>query len=385
MPEKVLFVDDEANVLSALQRQFRKQFKVTTALGGANGLKMIEEEGPFAVIVSDMQMPEMSGLQFLQAAQEKAPDTVRLMLTGNADQKTAVDAVNHGNVFSFLTKPCPPDVMASTMDSAVAQHHLITAEKELLEGTLNGSIKLLMDMLSMVAPDAFGRTMAVREAAEKVANAMQLENTWDLDMAAMLFNLASVTLPPETLAKTCSGEALSDEEQKMVERMPETCKSLITNIPRLERVADIVLYQQKKFNGSGFPEGGPSGEEIPVESRILKVLCDLENLKAQETSLAEAFKTMAANEGSYDPLIFKTTIGVLGSNDGDAVTDTPVESSLRGLRDGYVLAANIETVEGKLLIKAGNKITAPVLERLLNYDRVNKVKEPIMVFKGELA
>lgn len=382
MSNKVLFVDDEANVLNALQRQFRKQYEVSTALGGARALKMIAEEGPFAVIVSDMQMPEMSGLEFLQAAQKQAPNSVRLMLTGNADQKTAVDAVNKGNVFSFLTKPCPPDTMISAMDAAIAQHRLITAEKELLEGTLNGSIKLLMDMLSMVAPDSFGRTMAVREMAAKMAKAMQLENTWNLDMAAMLFNLASVTLPPETLTKSCNGEALSSEEQKMMTRLPQIGKNLISNIPRLERVADIVLYQQKCFDGSGFPTEGPKGADIPVESRILKVLCDLEELKAQSLPLLDALKTMASRTGNYDPVILKTAIGVLSSSDSQEKTDAPVESSLNGLQAGNVLASNIETTEGKLLIKAGNKITAPVIERLLNYNRVTKIKEPIMVFRG---
>ena len=116
MSEKILFVDDEENVLSALKRQFRKQYDVSTAVSGAEGLQKIVKEGPFAVIISDMQMPEMNGIQFLQVAQQMAPDSVRLMLTGNADQQTAVDAVNKGCVFSFYTKPCTPEVMSQAIE-----------------------------------------------------------------------------------------------------------------------------------------------------------------------------------------------------------------------------------------------------------------------------
>ena len=111
MKTKILFVDDEENVLNALKRQFRKTYDVSLASSGADALKMLTENGPFSVIISDMQMPEMNGVQFLQAAQKISPDSVRLMLTGNADQQTAMDAVNHGSVFSFYTKPCTPEVL----------------------------------------------------------------------------------------------------------------------------------------------------------------------------------------------------------------------------------------------------------------------------------
>ncbi len=105
------------------------------------------------------------------------------------------------SVFNFLTKPCPPVEMIRALALAVEQYHLIKAERKMLEGTLNGSVKLLMDMMSMVAPDIFGRTIAIRDAAKLLAKEMQIKNTWNLELAAMLCNLASVTLPPETLKK----------------------------------------------------------------------------------------------------------------------------------------------------------------------------------------
>ncbi len=102
---RILFVDDDPNILSAYQRNLRKRFPISTALNAEQGLELLQSEGPFAVIVADMQMPGTNGIQFLRKAREKAPDSVRLMLTGNADQKTAMDAVNEGHVFSILNKP----------------------------------------------------------------------------------------------------------------------------------------------------------------------------------------------------------------------------------------------------------------------------------------
>jgi len=140
MSVKILCVDDESNVLEAYQRNLRKRFTIDTALGGEPALALIASQGPYAVIVTDMQMPGMDGVEFLTRAQQKAPDTVRLMLTGNADQKTAVEAVNKGHVFQFLNKPCPPEMLAVALENGIKQYRLITAEREVLEYTLNGSI-----------------------------------------------------------------------------------------------------------------------------------------------------------------------------------------------------------------------------------------------------
>ncbi len=379
MSDKILFVDDEENVLSALKRQFRKQYSVSTATGGAAALQVIADDGPFAVIVSDMQMPEMNGVQFLQAAQKLSPESVRLMLTGNADQKTAVDAVNQGAVFSFYTKPCSQELMSNALQKAVEQYRLITAERELLEGTLNGSVKLLMDMLSMVAPEAFGKTVALQEMVGKISTTMQLKDTWHLKLAAMLSNIAYVTLPPETLARACANEPLTTQEQDMVARLPEVGKNLISNIPRLEQVAEIVLYQQKAFSGGGFPDDARAGEDLPQESRILKVLTDLESYKSQGLDYGHALKTMAAENGAYDPVVLKALAKTLASGESRLRKNTTVDTTLNGLRAGNVLLSNIETVDGKILFAAGHKITETILQRLLNYNQITKIKEPILI------
>src|SRR5215210_4116080 len=135
MTSKILMVDDDENILAGYQRTLRKQFAIDTASSGAQGLARLSADGPYAVVVADMQMPNMNGIEFLKLAEAQVHDTVRIMLTGNADQKTSVDAVNEGHVFRFLNKPCKPETFTNTLEAGLKQHQLIIAERQLLEMT----------------------------------------------------------------------------------------------------------------------------------------------------------------------------------------------------------------------------------------------------------
>ncbi len=141
MTDKILLVDDDANLLAATRRQLRKKFELETARSGADGLHALNTNGPFAVVISDMQMPEMNGLEFLKQVKTSAPDTVRMMLTAIVDQNTAVEAVNEGNLFRFLNKPCSSESLSRAIEAGLQQYHLIRAERDLLERTLAGSVK----------------------------------------------------------------------------------------------------------------------------------------------------------------------------------------------------------------------------------------------------
>ena len=87
------------------------------ACGAEEGLRAILKDGPFSVIVTDFKMPDMNGTQLLARAGEEAPDMIRIMLTGQADLNTAIDAVNRGHIFRFLTKPCEPDVLRGCLEA----------------------------------------------------------------------------------------------------------------------------------------------------------------------------------------------------------------------------------------------------------------------------
>ena len=207
--KKILFVDDEPNVLAAFQRQLRKQFSVETAVGPKEGLAALQNWRDYAVVVADMRMPEMSGVEFLAKVKADAPDVVRMMLTGNADQTTAIEAINEGNIFRFLNKPCPPEKLTLALEAGMRQHQLIIAERELLENTLSGSIKVLAELLAMAEPKSFGHTEALRNNIRLLADFMKIGQPWELEVAAMLLHIGYVTIPPEVVLKARVGHPLS--------------------------------------------------------------------------------------------------------------------------------------------------------------------------------
>ena len=146
---KILCVDDEPNVLEGLLLHLRRKFEVETAISGAAGLEILQRSDAIAVVMSDMYMPEMNGAEFLSRARQIVPDAARILLTGRADIDSAIAAVNNGQIFRFLTKPCPPLVLLTAIEAGVQQHRLVTAERELLEHTLHGCIKALADVLAV--------------------------------------------------------------------------------------------------------------------------------------------------------------------------------------------------------------------------------------------
>jgi len=133
---RILCVDDERHVLSGLSDTLRRHYEVTIAEGGHEGLQALSERGPFAVVMSDFMMPGMNGAQFLAQARILAPDTVRILLTGQTTLDGAIAAVNDGNIFRFLTKPCPPETLLRTLEDAIDQARLVTADRKLLERKL---------------------------------------------------------------------------------------------------------------------------------------------------------------------------------------------------------------------------------------------------------
>ena len=154
---RILCVDDEPNVLEGLVAFLRRRYRVTTALNGAQGLVAIDENGPFDVVVSDMRMPGMDGAAFLGEVREISPDTTRILLTGHAEMASAIEAVNRGGVFRFLTKPCPPADLLRAVREACRVYQLRRAEQELLQETLRGSVGVLTEVMALAAPDLFGR------------------------------------------------------------------------------------------------------------------------------------------------------------------------------------------------------------------------------------
>jgi len=373
--ETILFVDDDANVLAAYQRQLRKQFSVQTALGSEAGLAAVSGHGPFAVVFADMQMPGMDGVEFLRRVRALAPDSVRMMLTGNTDQRTAMAAVNEGAVFRFLTKPCPPEVLAGAIRAGLAQYRLIVAEKELLEQTLGGSVQVMADVLALTNPLAFGRAARARGLVQQMARALGLADTWQLEVAAMLSQVGCVAVPETVLAKVYRGGDVTPRELAMFEAHPDIGRDLIRKIPRLEAVAEIIAYQEKRFDGQGPPPDGRLGADLPLGARLLKVALDFDNLKERGHSGSAALEHLRYRAGWYDPGVVDALDRVLRAVTPRVRLTLPVGELCCQMQ----LDEDVHLINGVFLVGKGHEITEPLLQRLRNFAVNGAIREPVRV------
>jgi response regulator RpfG family c-di-GMP phosphodiesterase len=380
--QKILFVDDDPNLLAAFQRSLRKYYTFDTAPGGAEALAQIEANGPYAVIVADMQMPGMNGVELLAKLCELSPDTVRLMLTGNADQKTASDALNRGHIYGFLNKPCEPDALRVMLDAALKQYEVAAIEKELLEGTLTGAIKVLGEVLAMVEPTSFGRGQKLRDSIKTFCRWMGMTSTWEYEIAALLCDMGQVSVPPVILRKMEQGMELTSRERAVMEESPQIGHDLLVHIPRLELIAKIVLYQGKHYNGKGFPNDGIAGQDIPLGARMLKILRDRAILEAEGVVKKKALDMMLSRTNYYDPDLLEKCFACFDAflENNISATRPVIPLMVHELQPGVVLVSDIKTKNGDiLLVSAGNRLTEIMVSRLNNYANFEPIKEPIYV------
>lgn len=378
MNRKVLLVDDDQNILLGYSRILRKNAEVTTAPNAVAGMQTLASAGPFAAVVADYQMPEMDGIEFLKRVQKSTPDTTRLMLTGQTDLRVAMQAVNEGHIFRFLTKPCPYDVFLKALEDSFRQYQLVTAEKELLEKTLKGSIKILIDLLALACPDLFMRTSALAPLVRKIAQKFEA-NVQPIELALMFSRLGNLTLPPAMLSSLLKGEPLSDpNHQSILDQQPQVTRRLLQHIPRLEEVANIIGYLGKNFDGSGFPIDPLAGEQIPLGSRILRVVLDFDDLRRNGHTEESAYVKLSARIGFYDQSVFTALKREAGrSYEGMEL----VKISVAELAPGMVVADNVVTTSGVILLREGTELSELFWLRLLQFNKIDAIVIPLRVWK----
>jgi len=361
--DRILCVDDDPTLLHSLSLSLRRHFEVRTAASGQAGLETLRSGESFAVVISDMQMPSMSGPTFLAAVREICPDTVRIVLTGRGDQEAAIEAVNQGQIFRFLSKPCPTESLISALEVCVRQHHLITAERVLLEDTLRGSIRVLTNILSVSQPAAFGRSSRILGHVRQIAAQLGRRVDWQLECAVMLSQLGCVTLPPDTAERLYFGEKLDASERAMAAQIPDETERLLRDIPRLEGVLEILAGVRRSFEPvTGEPKGA-NGAALPLGSRILKLATDYEALESRGETGSKSLATLASRPGAYDPELLTAMGQVIGTcGCGARIQDLDVCD----LRAGMILVDDMRGRDGRLLLARGRELTREVLTRLQN-------------------
>lgn len=243
MKPKVLFVDDEPQVLSSFLSILKIHYDISTSDNPIEAISIVNNNGPFAVVVSDYRMSKMNGVELLSEIKKIDKNTTRILLTGYSDFQAVVQAINNGNIYRYLTKPIVIEQLINNIDDGVRQYNLLKLEKELLEKTLKGSIKLLIDLLSVTNAKSFVRVSRVKNIVKRLASKLNYEPLWEVEIAVMLSEIGLVGVPFEIVDKKERRMPLTPEELQLYNNYPKIGADLIKNIPHLENVAKAIEYQ----------------------------------------------------------------------------------------------------------------------------------------------
>lgn len=389
---KILLVDDDLLLREGYKRALGSKLSIDTAPDAETALQLCERSGPYSVIVADMQMPGENGLQFLHKLKAQYPQSVRIMLTGEASIQVAAEAVNDGQVFRFLTKPCSPPSLEQTIREALDHWRANASQGAVLEQTLQGSIQMLLDIVPTLGPRVLEGSQKLAAYAKRFAQPLSISPEWELETSAMVSQIGLVHVPAGLLQRFLNKQGLSGADKDTLARVPEMGYNLISRIPQLERIANNVLYQNKNYDGTGFPLGKVAGEEIPICARVLRFVSDLLKWEASGLPKARAFKQMENQAQCYDPHIFKAAWNIFQIPAPGPTPSSPSLSAgaseevlllkMQELEPGDVLVSDLETDSGVVVVTAGTKLSPSLLHRIQKFRAWGPMKEPISVVRS---
>lgn len=304
----ILCVDDEPNILSALRRMLALEgFQVVTAEGGAAALALMEKDH-FQVLLTDMQMPGMSGVQLLEKVREKWPETMRVLLTGTADITSAVAAINQGEIYRYLTKPWNDAELVGVIKSAIELAELGKAKQARLRASYVSSIKAFSGLMDLRMPSLLEHSRRVADLSKKLAQQAGLDDMaqQEVFIAGLLHDVGKIGLSDRILGIKFYELPLS--EVKLYKKHCTMGQMSLTISQELEAVGAIVRSHHEFFDGTGFPDK-LSGDSIPLGARIVGLVESYEELiggeyKEETTSPAQALRVIASNRGKlYCPVM----------------------------------------------------------------------------------
>jgi response regulator RpfG family c-di-GMP phosphodiesterase len=347
----VLVVDDDPFMLATVRRVLQHRFELTLESDPVRALDLLQSGAEFAAIVSDLRMPGMNGLTLLQDAGRISPYTPRVLMSGAAVLADAVSAINDCQVFRVLVKPFQGAALVDAVTAATVQYHAAVAERLLLQETIKGSVQALAELFLLVQPAAFGRAMRLRRHVADIARYLGVQDIWEMEIAALFSQIGTVALSTSTLDRWYRGCDLSADERAEVARASSTAQSLIANIPRLEKVNEILRLQSVPASRGG----------VPLGARLLTMAIDFDVLIAQGETAEAALSILEHRTGRYDPPL----LAALRALRGDAAPSGEIrEMRLADVRESMILASDVYSATGLLLIARGQQVTAGLLDRI---------------------
>ncbi len=408
----LLFVDDEANILSSLKRLFRPfGYRIFTAESGAEGLEIMAREA-VDLVVSDMRMPEMNGAQFLEKVREKWPDTVRILLTGYAEIGSTIEAINKGQIYRYISKPWEDNDITLTIQHALQQKQLEheklrleeltrrqNAELKELNATLEDkvrarteevrqtmgflevahdklkksfitSIRVFSNLIEMRDANMVGHARRVADLARTIAQRMGLKDAevQDVFVAGLLLDVGKIGLPDHLLDKPFA--SLTAEERSRVVKHPIKGQMALMALEQLQGAAQLIRSHCERFDGTGYPDR-LAGLAIPPGARILAVANDydaaqLGMLLTRRLKPADAVAFIREGAGKrYDPAVVDAFI----RNSMDSGMETELALGSRQLVPGMELLRDLVAKDGLLLLTKGTVLTGKMIEEIQFFER----------------
>jgi response regulator RpfG family c-di-GMP phosphodiesterase len=368
---KILCVDDEPTVLSGLQLNLSDQYDVHVAEDGKTALEILEKDGPFAVVISDMRMPEMNGAELLHEIEERSPETTRMLLTGYTDFDSAIKAVNDGHIYRFLTKPCPPDMLKKSVKAGIQQYELIHAEHLLLEETLKGAVAALAEVLAISNPLFFGRAQRMKKLASMLSKELNVGKQWEIELAATFSQIGGIMTPIHMKEAIFFDEELSPEEIQVKKGYPKLVDRVLGNVPRLEGVQTIL---------SGFfgkESESKEQDHLFWSTEILKVVHDYDVLEMQGMERHMVIQTLIGRGNKYNSTVITTLTNLIrGLNKSVIVQEVAPDDLHPGMR----LEEDLYLNQTNLIASRGTVVDMHFIHIIQNYIKFSVEAEEALPF-----
>ncbi|MBI4682844.1 MAG: response regulator [Nitrospirae bacterium] len=303
MTDTVIFVDDEEYVRKSIDRLFSDiDMRVLSASNADEALNHFQKQ-EIAVIVSDNQMPGMKGIDLLSRIKEISPDTMKILMTGSADLATAVDAINRGEVFRFITKPWEDDALIQTVQEAIKRYQIVQSLKKEDESTLLS----LAQTIELKDPYTRGHCESVARYAIMIADALKLadEVKKDIRYGSWLHDCGKIGVPENILNKN---GPLDENEFEIIRKHPRWGADVAVQARMSDTIVNIILHHHERYDGSGYPSA-IQGHTIPFTARIVTIADVFDALTSDRPyrkrfDLDKAVQIMRMMEGNvFDPEI----------------------------------------------------------------------------------
>jgi len=359
MNNKILCVDDEESILRGFQLNLRKDFELHLASDGVEGLEVFEEEGDFALVLSDMRMPRMNGAEMLAEIKKRDHEVSTILLTGHTDFESAMAAVNDGNVFRMLSKPCPPERLIKVLKDGLEQHDLIKSKRILLDMTLRGAVDALAESLSTAKPLFFGRVQRVRLLVNKLADTLEMEDSWKVDIASVFSQIAYIGLPENITEDVYYKRKVPSPVKKLLAEFPQDTQKILDKIPGLEEIGEILnrVDVQPRFEEN-------DDRNIRLYASILRVCLDFDYYEEQGHDKQLILSSLKSRPNDYDPKIIRLLeLSVASSEKNTKLEELPAKQLETGMR----LVEELRLKDGFLLASSGSYIDEQLYKVIRNY------------------